>query len=76
MTGYLVLRKGEASWARRGRFANILAVDDPISFGRCEVCGDGWWTKAYQLLEWRRMPSTGFSPGETPVCSRALAIRC
>lgn len=26
MTGYLVLTKGEASWARKGRFANILAA--------------------------------------------------
>lgn len=42
ITGYLVLTKGEASWARRGRFANILAVDDHVSFGRSELGGVGW----------------------------------
>lgn len=57
MTGYLVLTKGEASWARRGRFANILAVDDPISFGRSDLGGDGWHTGCWSGGESPRLAS-------------------
>lgn len=61
-----MLRKGEASLARRGRFANILAVEIASVSGDPSLEAMGG-EKTYQLLAWKRMSSIGFSPGETPV---------